>query len=517
MLVVASIGLVSADLPIHCLSHEVAGEWEFELSAVVDSPQSCGYNQPDMNSFHFGEGSPPQLHAESSFKVTLENPTLEKKQSVAIHQNGKEGVWTMVYDEGFEVQVDDMKFFAFSKYEPKNAQIDTKKDGEVKDYNSLCDATMIGWFKHTNKAGYGCWRGSKVPADTVLLEMSNHHNATSLKFHSTVSKIEQIPMDKMFKQDTALIEMVNSDSTSSWKATKHNKFSDRPLKQMMSMLGRRQFKKARNSAKALKDKRNDKEKYGDLPTAWDWRDVDGVNYVDKVVDQGFCGSCYAMATVSSMTSRFRVATGEVDHPLLSAQNILGCSRTNQGCDGGYPYLAAKYGEDVGFVAESCDTYKDDDVQQGTCTNDQQCAQTRYFAKDYKYVGGYYGGCSEVEMMKEIKERGPVMVAFEAPVSLFYYHGGIFTGPDPEKQEEGTATEWQHTNHAVVAVGWGVDEDKPDPKNNGEPMKYWIIKNTWGDDWGEGGYFKIRRSTDECGIESMAVTAEAVINPSSFYF
>jgi cathepsin C len=379
---------------------------------------------------------------------------------------------------------------------------------------------MIGWFKRNGNKGYGCWRGRKVdaqnpPSAVSLLEIGHIHNASSLAYHATVSTNHEIPMDTMFEQDLALIEMVNSDSASSWKATKHKRFSNRPLKQMMSMLGRRQYRKARRSARAHMDERSDEEKYGDLPEEWDWRNVDGVNYMDEVVDQGFCGSCYAMATVSAMTARFRIASKDVDSPLLSAQNILGCSRTNQGCDGGYPYLAVKYGEDFGFVAETCDKYKDDDVQQGTCTNKKECAQKRFFATNYEYVGGYYGGCGEVAMMEEIMENGPVMVAFEAPVSLFYYHGGIFTGPDPAKEEKNTATQWEHTNHAVVAVGWGVDYDKPDPKNNGAPMKYWIIKNTWGDDWGENGYFKIRRSTDECGIESMAVTAEAVVDGSFF--
>lgn len=58
--------------------------------------------------------------------------------------------------------------------------------------------------------------------------------------------------------------------------------------------------------------------------------------------------------------------------------------------------------------------------------------------------------------------------------------------------------FQITNHAVLVVGYGVDQ------NTG--VKYWIVKNSWGSTWGEEGYFKIRRGTDEVGIESMAVAA-----------
>ena len=60
---------------------------------------------------------------------------------------------------------------------------------------------------------------------------------------------------------------------------------------------------------------------------------------------------------------------------------------------------------------------------------------------------------------------------------------------------------QITSHVVLIVGYGIDEP------TGE--KYWIVKNSWGEDWGEEGYFRIRRGTDECGIESMAVYVNVI--------
>jgi len=100
------------------------------------------------------------------------------------------------------------------------------------------------------------------------------------------------------------------------------------------------------------------------------------------------------------------------------------------------------------------------------------------------------------------------VAFQAPSALFYYTSGVFTGPKPKSdgEEHNGLHKWEQTNHAVVAVGWGVEKDTG--------TKYWLIKNTWGPNWGEHGYFRIRRGTDECAIESMASTFDLVLPPAN---
>lgn len=56
--------------------------------------------------------------------------------------------------------------------------------------------------------------------------------------------------------------------------------------------------------------------------------------------------------------------------------------------------------------------------------------------------------------------------------------------------------FQLTNHAVLLVGYGTDEETKED--------YWLVKNSWGTKWGEDGYFRILRGHDECGIESIAV-------------
>jgi len=197
-----------------------------------------------------------------------------------------------------------------------------------------------------------------------------------------------------------------------------------------------------------------------------------------------------------MEARLRIKSKMQDRTLFSPQAVVSCSRYNQGCDGGYPILVGRHGEEFGFVPESCFPYE---ASNSVCT--KQCNNgKRYFVKNHQYVGGFYGACNEVEMMKEIHRAGPIVVAFEAPGSLFYYSDGVFTGPSPKfEQNEVGVNKWEQTNHAVVAVGWGVDQG----------TKYWIIKNTWGSRWGQGGYFRIRRGTDECASESMASAFDVV--------
>ncbi|CAG14820.1 unnamed protein product, partial [Tetraodon nigroviridis] len=77
------------------------------------------------------------------------------------------------------------------------------------------------------------------------------------------------------------------------------------------------------------------------------------------------------------------------------------------CDGGFPYLIGKYVQDFGIVDESCFPYAGKD---SPCDVSQSCR--RIYTAEYKYVGGFYGGCSEAAMMVELVNNGPMAVALE---------------------------------------------------------------------------------------------------------
>merc|ERR1719188_2264644 len=102
--------VVRADLPVHCLHHEVVGEWRFTLGPLSERRTSCGHARPDREDLQPVRASLDALGNKSQLMVTLESP------NVAHTAHDESGTWTMVYDEGFEVAVGKLNFFAFSNF-----------------------------------------------------------------------------------------------------------------------------------------------------------------------------------------------------------------------------------------------------------------------------------------------------------------------------------------------------------------------------------------------------------------
>lgn len=117
-------------------------------------------------------------------------------------------------------------------------------------------------------------------------------------------------------------------------------------------------------------------------------------------------------------------------------------------------------------------------------------------KNYQFIGGSYGKSNEEAMMREIHKNGPIVCSFSPDYSFSMYKEGVY---DEIKENNWkilglTKPEWVKVDHSVLCIGWGFDE--------ASKKKYWLVRNSWGKNWGDHGDFKMRRGIDFRGIESI---------------
>jgi len=145
---------------------------------------------------------------------------------------------------------------------------------------------------------------------------------------------------------------------------------------------------------------------------------------------------------------------------------------------------------------------DDCFDAHTCSNKCVANQTKNSklkikVNDYYYVGEYYGYSTEENIYNDLLKNGPLVISL-APNYLFSsYKSGIFDADaNTWKQLNIQQPEWQKVDHSVVLVGYGVE--------NG--TEYWIIQNSWGDNWGENGFMRLRKGKNLINIESLGEAA-----------
>jgi C1A family cysteine protease len=206
----------------------------------------------------------------------------------------------------------------------------------------------------------------------------------------------------------------------------------------------------------------------DLPTAWDWRNVHGQNWVTAVKDQGQCGSCWGFAAVAATETLINLFYNQHLDMDLSEQDVLSCSGGGNCDDGGYYGIAARYIRDTGVVDEACFPYEASDLP---CAN--KCTDPNETVKIAGYTG-LYSLFSEEALKRFIIEKGAV------GGSLYYWwHVMQLVG-------YGTVNEGD-----IIYFGKTASKNKvvgPNSKYIGQT--YWLFKNSWGNDWGEAGFCNI---------------------------
>eukprot|EP00301_Raphidiophrys_heterophryoidea_P027933 c9899_g1_i3.p1 GENE.c9899_g1_i3~~c9899_g1_i3.p1 ORF type:complete len:566 (-),score=106.00 c9899_g1_i3:161-1858(-) len=422
----------------------------------------------------------------------------------------------MIYDEGWELRIGHRSFFGFSMFVPKphmanlfNPYGGGSEESSTENYQSVCHETIDGWYHFDNGSDWGCYYATKTthssqgstvsPMDILGPTGPNADFSEFLELDTTTEQFMGAGRHR--------VKQINNSPHLEWSGRNYPEFEQYSFLELGLMLGTTGQNRKQVLVSAVPDSRADHIKYGDLPESLDWRNFNGQNYLPSPRKQGSCGSCYAIAATQMVEARIRIKTNNTLQVKLSPQSILSCSVYSQGCDGGFPFLVGKYGQDYGFLEESCLPYQ---PKKALCS--WRCSNPKvWYTNSYHYIGGSYGKCSEVAMMTEIRDKGPIIVGFNAPQDLFWYSEGIFhedqdvvpllqdqTSQRPKHQK----AFFEKTNHAVLAVGWGKD-----PQTN---RKYWIVQNTWGDDWGDQGYFKIYRGEDMCSFEAMSVAFDPII-------
>ncbi|XP_047041584.1 uncharacterized protein LOC124645753 [Helicoverpa zea] len=218
--------------------------------------------------------------------------------------------------------------------------------------------------------------------------------------------------------------------------------------------------------------------YNDAPESFDWRDQ---NAVTPVKDQGGCGSCYAFSSIANVESMHAIKRKELID--LSVQQVVDCSKENHGCLGGKMSKVFGYLMDVG----GSEPFEDYPYigQQGDCQFEQEKVKI-------KLSNCHVYNLSSQEKVKQLLyHNGPIVIGINGE-GVQHYHGGIISD--------------EHCNvgqlsHGVLLVGYGSE--------NGSD--YWIVKNSWGDGYGEKGYFRMERREGgfACGMMNPDMTSSVV--------
>lgn len=248
-----------------------------------------------------------------------------------------------------------------------------------------------------------------------------------------------------------------------------------------------------------------------IPTDFDSRTAwPSCKSISEIRDQSNCGSCWAFGAVEAATDRICIGTNATTITHISAEHLLSCCAScGMGCNGGYPasawsYLASKgvvsggnygdYSYCSSYSLPNCDHHVSGqfpacsgDSSTPSCPSscDSKSTYSTSFSNDKHVFASSYSIANDVSQIQtEIMTNGPVEGSFTVYDDFPNYKSGVYY------QTSSNAL----GGHAIRILGWGVEGG----------VDYWLVANSWNNDWGLNGFFKIRRGTDECGIEDEIV-------------
>lgn len=391
--------------------------------------------------------------------------------------------------------------------------------------NSAVQGTVIATLPGGGQLHVDKDKSASATQDTQLTGIQDHQFSSAAAdehadaaFHAFVQKHKRAykhgsdeyhRRKSLFQQRLAEVRAQNQKTDRRWMAAP-NKFSDMTDAERAMLRGYRKgaHKPPLRGSSLLQMSENSTGMVHDLPDNKDWRHLTVHN---NIRDQGACGSCWAIATASVLEAHYEIYSAKTlsagKTRIFSPQQILECTPNPQecggkgGCQGATVELGMAWIVKNGVVTEDEQPYT---AQDGQCSvqgkpqtaDDGEGDQLKQVLMGQSAAPLYRGGAAiglssyhtlasneDAPLAYALANYGPVAVS--AAASAWYeYHSGIFDGCPQDAV----------VDHAIVAYGYG---------HNGEGNKYWLIRNSWGPEWGEQGFIRIMRHGEKsyCGTDN----------------
>ena len=274
----------------------------------------------------------------------------------------------------------------------------------------------------------------------------------------------------IFKSNLAYINDVNARNDATYTLAV-NKFADMTKEEFKKFLGRNNttHNNARSEYKVLDE--------SSIPDSIDWRVKGGVNFVQ---DQGQCGSCWAFSATAGVEGAHFVATGQLLK--LSEQQVIDCVWTlfSWGCSGGEEVDALNWAKNNSMIiSDSYPSYN---------------AETNPYCMEFMFTGSTNVKTVNIVTPNNVTQllaaitQVPTTVAVDVGSDFQFYSRGILN----------STTCGTSLDHAIAAVGFN------------QTGGYYIVRNSWGQSWGENGYIRMAIVEGEgmCGIQKEPAWATA---------
>jgi cathepsin B len=341
-----------------------------------------------------------------------------------------------------------------------------------------------------------CWTVSNAKKLPAGVYQCNTTNITSALETPVTKTSKLVDVSRTLATSPALAAQINANPKSTWKAGINERFAGWTIGEMRRLMGAKtdgleKFPRIQHSPEVL----------AAVPPSFDPR-VSRKNCTGPVLDQGFCGSCWAFGATEAISDRLCMSKGANATflqlaPLDETTCNDGWFSGEDGCQGGQLGQAWEYAQKTGLVDEACYPYlKSQGGPVPTCKPEAQpclpeskfiptptctktCANGADWASSKHKLSKVYS--LDVSQLKaELVNNGPVESAFTVYGDFPHYKSGVYS------HQTGAAL----GGHAIKIIGYGSDNNTP----------YWLVQNSWTTTWGDGGYFKIKAFSDECGIE-----------------